>query len=235
MITGLFMGWTDPISKAWYPIQKMSKNADGYRTCYVNGVFDAIDASPNMQLLFKKGLIKPSEVKSTKEIPSVFAQRMPIARPEDSVKELQFLNLPKHPIDPIAYASRSGGYSITDGYDIFPEVTADANGDYHFYFSPRNITKLGVSIHEYIDKLSIGTILELDRMGYLYHGSTILGRLPGYLANMVEGGRPIEIEVAKINSQTSGHYCYHLLCHTMVKIKPFTESSYQSLESAVAR
>ena len=178
MITGLFMGWTDPISKAWYPIQKMSKNADGYRTCYVNGVFDAIDASPNMQLLFEKKLIKPLEVKITKEIPSVFAQRMPIARPEDAVKELQLLGLPKHPVDPIAYVSRSGGYSLTDGYDIFPEVTADANGDYHFYFSPRNITKLGVSIHEYIDKLSIGTVLELDRMGYLYHGSTILGRLP---------------------------------------------------------
>jgi hypothetical protein len=235
MITGLFMGWTDSVSKAWYPIQKMSKHGDGYRTCYVNGVYAAIEASANMQLLFKKGLIKPLEVKITKEIPSVFAQRMPIARPEDAVKELEFLDLPTRPIDPIAYASRSGGYSITDGYDIFPEVTADANGNYHFYFSPRNITKLGVSIHEYIDKLSIGTILGFDRMGYLYHGSTLLGRLPGYLANMVEGGRPIEIEVAKINSQTSGHYCYHLLCHTMVKIKPFTESNYQVLESAVAR
>jgi hypothetical protein len=232
MITGLFMGWTDSVSKAWYPIQKMSKNADGYRTCYVNGVFAAIDASPNMQLLFKKGLIKPLEVKITKEIPSVFAQRMPIARPEDAVKELEFLDLPTRPIDPIAYASRSGGYSITDGYDIFPEVTADANGNYHFYFSPRNITKLGVSIHEYIDKLSIGTILEFDRAGYLIHHSTVLGKLPGYLVDMVGCGRPIQIEVAKINSQIGWRY-YHLLCHATVKSKSFTEAKYQQVLASV--
>ena len=235
MITGLFMGWTDSATKRWYPIRKMSSSVAGYRTCYVNGVFDAIEASPNMRLLFEKGLIKPDEVRITQEIPSVFAQRMPIARPENAIKELQFFDLPTRPVDPIAYVSRSGGYSITDGYDVFPEVTADASGDYHFYFSPRNTTKLEVSVHEYIDKLSVGTILEFDRMGYLYHGSTILGRLPGYLANMLDSGRLIEIEVAKINSQTSGHYYYHLLCHTTVKFKPFSGQSYQVLKSAVAR
>jgi hypothetical protein len=232
MITGLFMGWTDSVSKAWYPIQKMSKNADGYRTCYVNGVFAAIDASPNMQLLFKKGLIKPLEVKITKEIPSVFAQRMPIARPEDAVKELEFLDLPTRPIDPIAYASRSGGYSITDGYDIFPEVTADANGNYHFYFLSGNLPDLGGSIHEYIDNLSVGTILEFDRAGYLIHRSTILGKLPGYLVDVVGCGRPIQIEVAKINSQIGWRY-YHLLCHATVKSKSFTEAKYQQVLASV--
>jgi hypothetical protein len=228
VISGLFMGWTDPISKAWYPIQKMSKNADGYRTSYVNGVFDAIDASPNMQLLFKKGLIKPNGVKISKEIPSVFAQRMPIARHEDAVKELQLLDLPKHPVDPIAYVSRSGGYSVTDGYDLFPEVTADANGDYHFYFLSRNLPDVGASIHEYIDNLSVGTILEFDRTGYLIHHSTVLGKLPGYLVDVVGCGRPIQIEVAKINSQIGWHY-YHLLGHATVKFKPFTEAKYQQV------
>jgi hypothetical protein len=128
-------------------------------------------------LLFEKGLIKPDEVRITQEIPSVFAQRMPIARPEDAVKELQFFDLPTRPVDPIAYVSRSGGYSVTDGYDLFPEVTADANGDYHFYFFSRNLPELGDSIHEYIDNLSAGTILEFDRTGYLAHHNTVFGSL----------------------------------------------------------
>lgn len=232
MISGLFMGWTDPISKAWYPIQKMSKNADGYHTCYVNGVFDAIDASPNMQLLFEKKLIKPFEVKITKEIPSVFAQRMPIARPDDAVKELQLLDLPKHPVDPIAYASRSGGYSVTDGYDLFPEVTADVNGNYHFYFLSRNLPDVGASIHEYIDNLSVGTILEFDRTGYLIHHNTVLGKLPGYLVDVVGHNRSIQVEVTKINSQIGWRY-YHLLCHATVESKSFTETKYQQVLASV--
>ena len=228
MITGLFMGWTDPVSKAWYPIQKMSKNADGYHTCYVNGVFDAIDASPNMQLLFKKGLIKPNGVKISKEIPAIFAQRMPIARPEDAVKELQLLDLPKHPVDPIAYVSRSGGYSVTDGYDLFPEVTGDTNGNCHFYFLSRNLPNLGASIHEYIDNLSVGTTLEFDRTGYLIHHSNVLGKLPGYLVDIVGHNHSVQVEVTKINSQVGWHY-YHLLCHATVKLKPFTEVKYQQV------
>ncbi len=57
--------------------------------------------------------------------------------------------------DPITYASRSGGYSNTDGYDLFPEVTTDVNGDYHFYFLPQHLVKLQASTHEYIDRLPI--------------------------------------------------------------------------------
>jgi hypothetical protein len=232
MITGLFMGWTDPISKQWFPVKKMSKSITGYRTYYVNGVFNVIDASPNMRLLFEKGLIKPAEVKTTQEIPSIFAQRMPIARPEDAVKELKFFDLPIYPIDPITYVSRSGGYSVTDGYDLFPEITANANGDYHFYFLSRNLSDCGTSIHEYIDSLSVGTILEFDRTGYLAHRSTILGKLPGYLVDAIGYGHPIEIEVAKINSQVGWHY-YHLLCHATLKSKPFMEAKYQQVLASV--
>jgi hypothetical protein len=229
MITGLFMGWTDPVTKCWYPIQKMSSSATGYRTYYINGVFQAIEASPNMRLLFERGLIKPDEVKVSQKIPSVYAQRMPIIRPEDAVKELEFLALPTHPIDPIAYVSRSGGYSITDGYDLFPEVTVDAHGEYHFYFLSQNLAKeFGVSTHEYIDRLLVGTVLECNRMGYLIHHNTILGKLPGYLADLVGQDRQILIEVAKINSQIGWRY-YHLLCHATVKFKPFTEAKYQQI------
>jgi hypothetical protein len=233
MITALFMGWTDPVSKQWFPIRKMSLTAAGYHTCYVNGVFQAIDVSPNLRLLFEKGLIKPDEVKISQDIPAIFAQRMPIARPEDAQEELEFFGLPKYPVNPIAYASRSGGYSNTDGYDLFPEVTADGDGDYHFYFLPQHLVKLQASTHEYIDRLSVGTVLDVDPAGYIAYENTILGKLPGYLADAIGHDRSIEIEVAKVNSQTSWRY-YHLLCHATVKFKPFTESHYQALQSVLA-
>ena len=233
MITALFMGWTDPITQSWFPIRKMSLTAAGYHTCYVNGVFQAIDVNPNMRLLFEKGLIKPDEVKISHKIPSLFAQRMPIARPEDAIKELEFFDL-KRPVDPIVFGARSGGYSITDGYDLFPEVTADPTGNYHFYFLARNLTKSETSIHKYIDILSVGMVLEFDWNGYLTHGNTVLGKLPGYLVDVVRCDLPIDVEVAKINSKVGWNY-YHLLCHATVKLKPFTETKYQlALETVLA-
>ena len=233
MITALFMGWTDPITKQWFPIRKMSLTSAGYRTCYVSGVFQAIDVSPNMRLLFEKGLIKPDEVKVSQKIPSLFAQRLPIDRPEDAIKELEFFDL-KRPVDPIVFGARSGGYSITDGYDLFPEVTADSTGDYHFYFLAQNLTKHGTSIHKYIDSLSVSMVLEFDRHGYLTHDNTVLGQLPGYLVDAIGCDLPIEIEIAKINSKVGWNY-YHLLCHATVKLKPFTEPKYQlALETVLA-
>ena len=36
MITGLFMGWTDPVSQQWFPIEKMTWSQCKYYTVYHN-------------------------------------------------------------------------------------------------------------------------------------------------------------------------------------------------------
>jgi hypothetical protein len=237
---GLFMGWTDPITKCWYPIRKMSKSGHRYQTSYVNGVFDAIANSPNMRLLFERKIIVPNHVNLDREIPSIYARRMPIFRPEDVVRELEFIGL-SLPLDPIAYAARSGGYSIGDGYDLFPAVAADRDGNYHFYFLSQNLDRDGSVIHEYIDRyLSIGTSLQYNRSGYLYHRDRLLGKLPGYLIDLIGSSldpidrSPITIEVAKINSQVGWGY-YHLLCHATVKFVPFTTVKYQQVAASTER
>jgi hypothetical protein len=112
----------------------------------------------------------------------------------------------------------------------FIQVAADTDGKYHFYFLPQHLVKLPASTHEYIDRLSIGTVLDIDSTGCIAYGNTILGKLPGYLADAIGYDRSIEIEVAKVNSQTSWYY-YHLVCRATVQIKPFTESQYQALQS----
>ena len=234
MITALFMGWTDPVSKKWFPIRKLTWNSIEYQTSYVNGVFEAIETSQNMKLLFDKKLIKPDQIETSKKIPHIYAQRMPIIRPEDMLKEAEFFNLSKHSPDPITFTSRSGGYSVTDGYDIFPEVTPDQHRNYEFYFLPRNLARLETSIHQYIDTLSIDTVLEFDRNGYLDHKNNILGKLPGYLTDLISNDKIMEIKIAKINSQTSYRY-NHLLCCATFKTQPFTESKYQVSTSILVK
>jgi hypothetical protein len=232
MITALFMGWTDHTTGNWFPIRKMS-TAKGYEMTYLNGVFSAIETAVNMRAIFEKGVLKPDEVRTSTQIPNIFAERLPIARPEDARAELELLDL-KSPFNPIDFGARCGGYSVTDNYDLFPEVTPDADGHYHFYFPARNLPKSEISAHDCIDRLSIGQNLEFDLNGSIVHGGDVLGRLPGYLIDLVRSNLPLEIEVAKINPQIGWRY-YHLFCHVTVKAKPFAEAKYQQARQAVVR
>jgi hypothetical protein len=230
MITGLYMGWTDPLSKKWFPIKKMTWDDNKYYTVYLQGMLSAIATNPSKGTAVKVGLIKLDRIETTEDIEVSFKTRMPVNRPFDDIERLDRLGLPTDltQFDPFEYIARSGGESGADTSDIFPEVTPDRNGIYHYYFRIGAIE--GLDISEYIRQLQIGNMLIIQE-GRIYHDGYLLGETPGYIKYLSERhGSSFNLTIAKIN-----HDIYQfgkILCHATVDSKnhiPFRDDDYQPL------
>ncbi len=235
MITGLFMGWTDPVSNQWFPIKKMTWDRSKYYTVYLEGMLAAMQVSEAHRTLVKSGLVKLDRVEITDDIHVSFRTRMPVNRPFSSEWKLRRLGLSIDltQFDPFEYISRSGGYTGGDTSDLFPEVTPDELGKYNFYFGIRYIE--GIDISEYISQLQIGTKLMIND-GLIYHQDFLLGKSPGYIADMAKyHPQAIELTVKQIN-----HDIYKfgkLLCHAEIdnKVKiPFSDFHYEPLVNILA-
>jgi hypothetical protein len=230
MITGLFMGWTDPVSKKWFPIKKMTWSNGKYYTVYLEGMRLAIAAIPSKGTAVKAGLVKLERVEISSEIEVSFRTRMPVNRPFTDIRRLKRLGLNTDltQFDPWEYVARSGGGVGGDTSDLFPEVTPNDFGIYHFHFGIGDIE--GVEIGEYIHQLQIGVRLNV-RNGLIYHQDFLLGTAPGYISDLFKHHpQAIELTVAKIN-----HDVYKfgkLLCQAQINSKfaiPFSDAHYQPL------
>ena len=228
MITGLFMGWTDPVSQQWFPTKKMTWNEGKYYTVYLEGMKAAIVANPFKGTPVKIGLIKLEEVEITNKIEVSFRTRMPVNRPFTDVEKLERMGLSTDltHFDPFEYTARSGGGVGGDTSDLFPEVTADNFGVYHFYFGIGDID--GLDITEYIHSLKLGSQL-IIKDSLIYHNHSLLGQAPGYIADLAKNhSQAIDLTVDKIN-----HDVYRfgkLLCHARIDSRftiPFGDSHYQ--------
>jgi hypothetical protein len=234
MITGLFMGWTDPVSQRWFPIKKMTWNEGKYYTVYLQGMRSAMEISNAHRTIVKSGLAKLDRVKISNDIDVSFRTRMPVNRPFTDTLKLERLGLSTNlnQFDPFEYVARSGGYAGEDTSDLFAEVTPDSVGKYNFHFGIRSID--GVDISEYIHLLQLGTKLSI-KGGLIYHQDVLLGKAPGYIADLADHhSQAIELTVAQIN-----HDIYKfgkLLCHAQIDSKlaiPFSDLDYQPLVDAL--
>ena len=230
MITGLFMGWTDPTSKKWFPVKKMTWGNGKYYTVYLRGMLSAIATNPSKGTAVKVGLVKLDRVETTTDIEVSFKTRMPVNRPFDDAEDLNRLGLSTDltQFDPFEYIARSGGKAGADTSDIFAEVTPDRDGIYHYYFGIGAIKDIDIS--EYIYCLEVGTELTIED-GLIYHHNVLLGQSPGYISNLSEcHPQSIRLTVAKIN-----HDVYQfgkILCHAEVDSRvhiPFADNDYQPL------
>jgi hypothetical protein len=235
MITGLFMGWTDSVSKQWFPIKKMTWNQGKYYTVYLQGMRSAMEISEAHRTIVKAGLAKLDRITVSNNIDVSFRTRMPVNRPFTDVEELARLGLSNDlsKFDPFEYIARSGGYSGVDTSDVFPEVTADLTEKYHFHFGSEYIE--GVEISEYISQLQVGSELRIED-GLIYDRDTLLGKAPGYIANLAAcHPLAVKLTVAQIN-----HHVYKfdkLLCHAQIDGKtaiPFSDAHYQPLVDILA-
>ena len=234
MITGLFMGWTDPASERWFPIQKMTWHEGKYYTVYLQGMRSAMEISAAHRTLVKSGLAKLDRVKISDDIDVAFRTRMPVNRPFTDTLKIERLGLSTdlNQFDPFDYVARSGGYAGEDSNDLFAEITPDLVGKYNFHFGIRSIE--GIDISEYIDRIQIGTKLSV-KDGLIYHQDFLLGKTPGYIADLAQHHpQAIELTVAQIN-----HHVYKfgkLLCHAQIDSKvaiPFSDLHYQPLVDAL--
>ena len=210
------MGWTDPTSKKWFPVKKMTWGNGKYYTVYLRGMLSAIATNPSKGTAVKVELIKLDRVETTRDIEVSFKTRMPVNRPFHDTERLNRLGLSTDltQFDPFEYIARSGGKSGNDTSDIFAEVTPDRDGIYHYYFGIGAIKDIDIS--EYIYCLEVGTELTIED-GLIYHHNILLGQSPGYIGNLSEcHPQSIRLTVAKIN-----HDMYQfgkILCHIEVDI-----------------
>ena len=230
MITGLFMGWTDPISQQWFPVKKMTWNNGKYYTVYLQGMRSAIAVNSSKGTAVRAGLIRLDEVNISNEIEVSFRTRMPVNRPFTDVEELERLGLSTDltQFDPLEYTARSGGGVGGDTSDLFPEVAPDNLGTYHFHFGIGAIEALDIT--EYIRCLQIGSRLTVKN-NLIYHKDFLLGQAPGYIADLAKHHtETIDLTIDRIN-----HDVYKfgkLLCHAHVnsqKAAPFSDLDYQPL------
>jgi hypothetical protein len=235
MITALYMGWTDHVSKQWFPLKKMTWNEGKYYTVYLQGMRLAMEISEGHRTVVKAGLAQLEAVDISNQIEVSFKTRMPVNRPFSDITRLERLGLSKDltQFDPFEYIARSGGRSGADSCDLFPEVTPDQFGQYHFHFGIGAID--GVEIDKYIYQLQADTQLTIEN-GLIYHQDVLLGTAPGYIADLVNHHpHAIELTVAQIN-----HDIYKfgkLLCHAQIDSKitiPFSDLHYQPLVDVFA-
>jgi hypothetical protein len=231
-ISGLFLGWQDPSSSLWLPVAKMTWAPDMSRYCfrYTRGMEQAIEISPIEKSSFVTHPDRLYRSHFTENESLKFKSRMPLSRTRYVPQQQEWLGLPKDPIDPIAYVSRSGGHRYQDNYDVFPEIEPDSQGNYHFHFLPLDVSKLEPNSYEYLLQLTPGHQLDITNDTRLSDRQFQLGRLPGYLREMARACPPaIQIEVARINPKAPQfHSC---LCHATVNgslLTPFTASEYQT-------
>lgn len=230
MITGLFMGWTDPVSKRWFPTKKMTWNGGKYYTVYLQGMRSAMEISEAHRTIVKAGLAKLDRVSVSSNIDVSFRTRMPVNRPFTDVEELERMGLSTDlaHFDPFEYTARSGGGVGGDTSDLFPEVIPDNFGVYHFYFGIGDID--GLDITEHIYSLQLGSRL-IIKDSLIYHDHSLLGQAPGYIADLAKNHpQAIDLTVDKIN-----HDVYRfgkLLCHARIDSRvtiPFSDAHYQPL------
>jgi hypothetical protein len=225
MITGLFMGWTDPFTKQWFPITKMTWKNDLYYTVHLQGMLLAMEVSPAYRTGVRSGLIKLDKVSISDGINVDFRPRMPVNRPLTDVAKLERLGLSTdlNVFDPFEYIARSGGKSGGDSADIFPQVTPDDNGVYNFYFCIRAIKGIDSNQLHLDPELVI-------RSGLIYHREILLDKAPGYIKDIAEyHPQSIKLTMAKISYSFDRE---RILCHARIDSKvttPFSDERYQPL------
>jgi hypothetical protein len=230
MITGLFMGWTDPISKQWFPIKKMTWSGGKYYTVYVEGMRQAMVISEAHRTAVKAGLAKLDRVSVTDGIESSFKTRIPVNRPFTDVAELMRLDLSTDltQFDPVEYVARSGGYVGGDTADLFPEVTPDRFGFYHFYFEVEPVESMNIG--KYVHLVKVGRKLIISER-WIGCQDFVLGRAPGYICDLyAQYPRSISIEIARIdpNRRRFGKFLCHATVDRQLHI-PFSNTLYQPL------
>jgi hypothetical protein len=139
-ITALYMGWTYPQPKpgepAWLPVYRMSWDDDGY---FYYSYTQALKIYPERA----RGIIINPDcgyagLWKTKYLDGIYSNRIP--RRGDLMELYDLVGIGEKKDDWIAYLACSGGKKSGDNFDIFPELTLDENGWYHFHFPLYGLT-----------------------------------------------------------------------------------------------
>ena len=211
----LFLAWQDKTSRQWFPVGRLDADVEHslYRFRYVGGARRARDEAEFIPLSEFPDLMRKYE--SSYLFPSFSNRVMAPGRP-DREDYLRTLDLPAH-ADPIEILTVSGGYRVTDSYEVFPELVKRADGRFTCRFFLHGWRHLSPAGRNRIDDLKQGEKLYLtleltNPVAALavqiqttdYH---MIGWAPRYLvydlAAAAQSPREYEAEVVRVNPQPS--------------------------------
>ncbi len=214
----LFLAWQAPIdsaqSRAWFPVGRLDADtaASHYRFRYTKGALTAqrnVGFSPLLAFPDFRGDYESDEL-----FP-LFKNRVLSPKRTDFEQYIRWLDLDRGDADPISILSVSGGERVTDNLEVFPKVTADAEGNFHVRFFLHGLRHLGATASERAAKLEVGEelrlLVELNNpatrlaVPLLTDDYQMVGWAPRYLVEDLIGCVPqapaISATVARINSE----------------------------------
>jgi len=230
MITGLYMGWTDPNSGAWFPVEKMTWQDGKYYTVHLEGMKSTMEINQVQRTIVKCGLARLDRVEVSSNINVSFRTKMPVNRPYRDVIKLERLGLSTDltQFDAFEYTARTSGKTKGNHNDLFPEVTPDPDGKYRFYFGIGNLND--AEVVEQIQKVQLGDLLTIEDK-IIYHDHRKVDTAPGYVADLAKHHpQAIDLTVVKVNDDISSYN--KLLCCFAVDGRitvPFSDPQYQPL------
>jgi hypothetical protein len=243
----LFLAWQDSISRAWFPVGRLTYDKNWYQFVYIKGAEIAKDRFGFRGIFFTEHDFY--KIYRSRELFPVFSSRtMPRSRP-DYPDFLRWQNLSQNEDNPMTLLSRSGGKKLTDNYEVFPYPEREENGFYHLYFFLRGLRYMPPENNDRITKLEVGESL------YFLHDSQndfdgnalmlrtkdfyLLGFCPRYLdVFLLLQNNPnlVEVKVERVNLPPAP-LSMRVLCHLIIKddnYRPFSSSMYEPLAVPVA-
>ena len=208
----LFLAWQDKSSRQWFPIGRLDADVERslYRFRYVGGVEHARDMAQFVPLWEFPDLTRDYR---SPYLFSLFRNRlMSSARPdrEDYLRELGL----HRQADEIEILTVSGGYRMTDAYEVFPKLVKGAGGEFSCRFFLHGWRHVSSAGQHRIDSLKPGerlqltielnnpaTVFAVQIQTAEYH---MIGWAPRYLvrdlaAAMAESPSTYEAEVVRVN------------------------------------
>jgi len=218
----LFLAWQAPadarMSRAWFPVGRLDAEAKGmtaeemhYRFRYTQGALTARDAVGFAPLLAFPdfGKVYESDV-----LFPLFKNRVISEKRRDFEEYIHWLDLDRGKADPIEILSVSGGERATDNLEVFPKVTADAEGNFHVRFFLHGLRHLGEKAIERVAHLKqeeeLRIVVELNNpvtrlaVPLLTDDYQMIGWAPRYLVDDLIQSVPkapeLSAKVARINA-----------------------------------
>ena len=211
----LFLAWQDKTSRRWFPVGRLDADVEHslYRFRYIGGAKRAQDEAHFMPMSEFPDLKRAYE--SSYLFPSFRNRVMARGRP-DRDDYLRTLGLPSN-ADPIEILTVSGGYRVTDAYEVFPKLVKGADGRFACRFFLHGWRYVAAESQARLDKLEQGeklyltleltnpvTVLAVQIQTTDYR---MLGWAPNYLvydlAAAAQSPREYEAEVVRVNPQPS--------------------------------
>jgi hypothetical protein len=221
----LFLAWQAPTdsarSRAWFPVGRLdAETAAGhghvahYRFRYTGGALKA-----QKDVGFEPLLAFPDFRKNyeSDELFPLFKNRVISPKRGDFQEYIRWLDLDCGQADPVSILSVSGGERVTDNLEVFPKVTADAEGGFHVRFFLHGLRHLGEKAIQRASKLSVGEelriLVELNNpatrlaVPLLTEDYQMIGWAPRYLVedliNCVPHAPELSARVARINADAA--------------------------------